>query len=86
MKLAQIYDTFDEMEKMKRYKPPTEDYFPTSGEIVTYVNSDIEGIIPYLLWLENSLTPAGMELHKEARATLRKIIDNQLKEGKLEDE
>ena len=82
--LDNVFETFDSMREMKRYKAPTKDYFPTEAEINTYARENIEEIIPYFLWLEDSLSPEGMELHKNARAALRRIVQELTKEGKIE--
>lgn len=82
--LTQAYDAIDEMKEMKRYKAPTRNYFPTSAEIVTYANStEFEYMIPYFCWLEDCLTPEGMVEHAEARATLRRIINEKIEKGEI---
>ena len=81
--LDQVYDAIDAMKGMKRYRPPTKNYFPTSAEIMTYANSDYENMIPYFLYLEECLTEEGKELHKEARSTLRKIISEKQDKGEI---
>jgi nitrate reductase assembly molybdenum cofactor insertion protein NarJ len=72
----EIYDNLDKMMEMKRYKPPTPNYFPSVAEINTYARAeDFEHMIPYLLWLDECLDKEGREQHKEAVDTLRQIVD-----------
>jgi len=75
--LDQIYETLDKMVEMKRYRPPTRGYFPTVAEINTYARSrEHEYMLPYLLWLDESLTdPTDRVIHKEAIAALRNIVN-----------
>lgn len=73
--LDKIYDNLDKMATLKRYRPPTKGYFPTVAEINTYATSDdFEHMIPYLLWLDESLTPEDRDVHKEAVSALRRIV------------
>lgn len=73
--LDSIYANLDKMQEMKRYKPPTQGYFPTVAEINTYARStDFEYMLPYLLWLDECLSPAEREEHKEAVAALASIV------------
>lgn len=70
-----IYANLDKMQEMKRYKPPTEGYFPTVAEINTYARStEFEHMLPYLLWLDECLTPKDREIHKDAVAALANIV------------
>lgn len=79
---SQVYDTFEKMQSMKRYKTPSKNYFPTAAEIMTYANSDKwETMIPYFMWLEDALDEEGMQMHKEARDVLRKIMDEKVEKG-----
>lgn len=73
--LDSIYANLDKMQEMKRYKPPTQGYFPTVAEINTYARStDFEYMLPYLLWLDECLSPKDREVHKEAVAALAQIV------------
>lgn len=82
--LNNVYDAIDSMQEMKRYKPPTKNYFPTPAEIMTYAYSEeSETIIPYFLWLEECLTPEGQEKHKDARQVLRNIISEKMEQGEI---
>jgi hypothetical protein len=74
--LGQIYDNLDKMAELKRYKPPTPHYFPSVGEINSYAKSkDFPHMLPYLLWLDESLTDdEDRKIHKEAIARLRDIV------------
>ena len=73
--LDSIYANLDKMQEMKRYKPPTQGYFPTVAEINTYARStDFEYMLPYLLWLDECLSPTEREEHKEAVAALASIV------------
>lgn len=85
MDLMDVFDTIENMKAMKRYKGPTDNYFPTVAEINTYGRSDVEAIIPYLIWLEENLSPAAMEFHKEARKALHNVIEELKKEGKIDE-
>jgi len=73
-----VYDAIDAMEKMKKYKKPEEDYFPSLAEINTYINSDDKYMIPYLMWLDNNLSPEARKDNKEAIQALNKYLSEKM--------
>lgn len=79
---TQVFDTIEKMQAMKRYKAPSKNYFPTAAEIMTYANSDKwETMIPYFIWLEDSLDSEGRAMHKEARQVLAQIMEDKVEKG-----
>lgn len=80
--LDKIYDNLDKMASMKRVKLPTPGYFPNVAEINTYARSkDFAFMLEYLLWLDENLTMEDREVHKEAVARLREIVEELEEEG-----
>ena len=74
--LDKIYENLDKMASMKRVKLPTPGYFPEVSYINTYAKSkDFEYMLPYLLWLDENLSMQDREVHKEAVARLREIVE-----------
>lgn len=70
-----VYKVIDKMKSLKRYKPPTAGFFPTVGEINTYALDDnFDYMIPYIMWLDDCLTDAQREEHKDAVRRFNQIL------------
>lgn len=72
----EIYDNLDKMQKMKRYRAPSQGYFPSVAEINTYAmqGQEFEHMIPYLMWLDECLSAEEREVHKDAVRRFNEIL------------
>ena len=71
-----IYQRLDKMQKMKRYRPPTEGFFPSVPELNTYAVSPekFKYMIPYIMWLDECLTDGQRAEHRPAINRFNEIL------------